>query len=551
MSLSQTAVSNRLNAVKLSPSSLILVISAFITLSCNSSFFSHFADEYSLSANIGFFSAVTLIIFALTTQVLALTQLLLPLSWSIALVLFISVLSAYFCDQFGVVIDMEMIRNSLQTDVAEATDLLSLSLFWRLSLLFLLPMALVVLIPVQAQKSAWLQRLTSSSKLTVFAVLLIGLSVVSFSAQFTSFIREHKPLRYYINPIQPLYSAIKYYSTQFSNADIQGFTLLANYSSVPTSDPNRELIIMVVGETARTDHFSLNGYARNTNPLLSREANLVFYPNISSCGTSTAISVPCMFSLSSQDDFDVDTAEATENAFDIIAKAGVSVLWRDNNSDSKGVAVRQPFQDFKSAKLNPQCDGDEGANNECRDVGMLDGLQDYIDQQPHDIFIVLHQMGSHGPAYYKRYPKDFEKFSPACQTAELSHCSDAEIINAYDNTILYTDYFLSKVIELLKSNAQKFQTSMMYVSDHGESLGENGLYLHGLPYAFAPKSQTQVPVMLWTDQRSDINIIATRRQSQQANSHDAVAKTLVSLFEIETDVSFESVPDLIKFKGKK
>ncbi|KXI30096.1 phosphoethanolamine transferase [Paraglaciecola hydrolytica] len=543
MSLNQYTVFARFGLSKLTPSTLILLFSAFITLSCNSSFFAHFSAEYVVRDNLGFMAAVTLIIFALTALLIAITQVVLPLRGAIALILFISVLSAYFADQFGVVIDVEMIRNSLQTDMAEASDLLNVSLLWRLAILLLVPMVLISLLPINSAKPEWLQRLKTSGKLSLFTLSLITLCIFSFSAQFTSFIREHKPLRYYINPLQPLYSGIKYYSSQFNNLDAEGFTLLANYSEVPTSDPNRELIIMVVGETARVDHFGLNGYARQTNPLLSKEPNLIFYPEISSCGTSTAISVPCMFSLSSKDEFDVDTAEATENAFDIIAKAGVSVLWRDINSDSKGVAVRQPFQDFRNANVNPQCD------EECRDVGMLDDLQAYIDQQQQDIFIVLHQMGSHGPAYYKRYPREFERFTPACQSAELSQCSDADIINAYDNSILYTDYFLSKVIELLKKNNQKFQTSMLYVSDHGESLGENGLYLHGLPYAFAPKTQTHVPVILWTDERSDIDIAATRLQSQVTNSHDAVAKTLINLFELETDVSYENVPDLLKFKS--
>ncbi|MDP5040476.1 MAG: sulfatase-like hydrolase/transferase, partial [Paraglaciecola sp.] len=231
---------------------------------------------------------------------------------------------------------------------------------------------------------------------------------------------------------------------------------------------------------------------------------VIIYPNISSCGTSTAISVPCMFSFSGRDDFDVDTSAKTENAFDVLAKAkgGLSVLWRDNNSDSKGVAIRQQIEDFRTSQNNTLCD------DECRDVGMLVGLQEYIDQQAKDIFIVLHQMGSHGPAYFKRYPKAFEIYRPACQTAELSQCSDEEIINAYDNTIVYTDYFLSQVIALLKNNTEQFETSMIYVSDHGESMGENGIYLHGLPYSFAPDSQTKVPLVVWTDVNSDIDIAA-------------------------------------------
>ena len=172
------------------------------------------------------------------------------------------------------------------------------------------------------------------------------------------------------------------------------------------SDDQKELVIVVVGETARADHFALNGYPRPTNPRLAGESQLISFNNVSSCGTSTAISVPCMFAFNDRRSFDVDESRYLENALDVIARAGVDVLWRDNNSSSKGVADRVEYQDYKSRELNPVCD------EECRDIGMLQGLQAYIDSRPKDVLIVLHQMGSHGPAYYKRYPPEFEKFTP-------------------------------------------------------------------------------------------------------------------------------------------
>ncbi|MCB1810140.1 MAG: sulfatase-like hydrolase/transferase, partial [Candidatus Competibacteraceae bacterium] len=299
----------------------------------------------------------------------------------------------------------------------------------------------------------------------------------------------------------------------------------------PVGDADRELIIMVVGETARRDHFSLNGYARNTNPELAQISNLVSYQQVSACGTSTAISVPCMFALTGHDNFDGETAQHTENVLDILQRAGVSVLWRDNNSDSKGVATRVRYEDFRSPALNPVCD------IECRDIGMLQGLQAYIDNQTGDILIVLHQMGNHGPAYYKRYPPEFERFTPACHSAELSTCSEQEINNAYDNAILYTDYFLSQVIALLKANTPQFETAMLYVSDHGESLGEKGLYLHGMPYLFAPKEQTEVPVIVWVGESSDVDLSSALRSKDKQNSHDAVFYSLLAAFEIEDSLA--------------
>jgi lipid A ethanolaminephosphotransferase len=167
---------------------------------------------------------------------------------------------------------------------------------------------------------------------------------------------------------------------------------------------------------------------------------------------------------------------------------------------------------------------------------MLSGLQDYIDGHPvGDILIVLHQMGNHGPAYYKRYPSAFEKFTPACKTNDLGACSKEEIINAYDNAILYTDFFLSKVIELLRQNDNEFETAMLYVSDHGESLGENGLYLHGLPYFLAPDAQKHVPFLMWFGRNFDPQSLSSIQAKRvEELSHDNIFSTLLGLFELQT-----------------
>ncbi len=308
------------------------------------------------------------------------------------------------------------------------------------------------------------------------------------------------------------------------------FKLLGEDARNDPADTDRELIILVVGEAVRVDHFSLNGYTRDTNPLLRRE-NIVNFPDVSSCGTETAVSVPCMFSHLGREDYDKDEAASTENVLDILARSGVNVLWRDNNSDSKGVAKRLPYEDFKTPDTNPDCDV------ECRDAGMLAGLDEYIKSHPKgDILIVLHQMGNHGPAYYKRYPKEFEKFTPVCRSNQLQECSREEIVNAYDNTLLYTDHVLSKVISLLKKHDDNFETAMFYMSDHGESLGENGLYLHGFPYAIAPDAQKKVPAVMWFGNRFNIDRQQLEQKAGQPYTHDYLFHTLLSLFEVKTSV---------------
>jgi lipid A ethanolaminephosphotransferase len=238
-----------------------------------------------------------------------------------------------------------------------------------------------------------------------------------------------------------------------------------------------------------------------------------------------------------KDDYSIAKAAELENLLDVLSHAGVNVLWRDNNSSSKGVADRVAYESFKHAGSNTICDP------ECRDEGMLVGLQAYIDKHKSgNILIVLHQMGNHGPAYYKRYPETFKKFTPVCATNQLEDCSVAEINNAYDNAILYTDYFLKKVIDLLKANNQAFETTMLYASDHGESLGENGLYLHGMPYLFAPQAQTHVPALFWVgDGNEGIDKARLRRIQHERFSHDNLFHTVLGVMGVQTTVYDESM----------
>jgi lipid A ethanolaminephosphotransferase len=225
-------------------------------------------------------------------------------------------------------------------------------------------------------------------------------------------------------------------------------------------------------------------------------------------------------------------AAASENLLDVLQHAGVNVLWLDNNSDSKGVALRAPYRNFRSPEANPVCDA------ECRDVGMLSALQDHIDAHPKgDILIVLHQMGNHGPAYFKRYPKEFERFTPACRNADLSRCSREEIDNAYDNAILYTDHFLGRVISLLERNDGRFETALFYVSDHGESLGEKGIYLHGLPSAIAPQAQLHVPAVMWFGRSfDDVDVPALAAKRGARFTHANIFHTVLGFMEIESSV---------------
>lgn len=157
--------------------------------------------------------------------------------------------------------------------------------------------------------------------------------------------------------------------------------------------------------------------------------------------------------------------------------------------------------------------------------------------------IVLHQMGNHGPAYYKRYPQSFEKFTPICGTNRFEDCSKEEISNTYDNALLYTDYFLSQTIQFLKQNDQEFETAMIYMSDHGESLGEKGVYLHGMPYFIAPEAQKKVPAVIWLGEQSKkkIDFTAMQKKSKNNYSHDYLFHSLLSFLDINTAIYDKSL----------
>lgn len=465
----------------------------------------------------------------------------------LSVVIFLAMTGAYVMDSFGVVIDDNMFLNIIKTDAKETLDLITPKLFLYFVFLFLLP--IFIIIKTKFEKIEFKKEFIQYLKSILISIVLVFLMILPFGKFYASFLRENKPLRYYTNPTYWMYSMGKFGSSFAKNPN-KTMQSLGLDAVISKHDKDRELIILVVGETARRDKFSLNGNTNDTNPLLKKE-NVISFKNVTSCGTSTAISVPCMFSHYTRSNFSFDAANYTHNLLDVLSHTkSVNILWRDNNSDSKGVAVRFKYEDYKSSPPNTVCDA------ECRDEGMLVGLQEHIDNvKENDIVIVLHQMGNHGPAYFKRYPKKFEVFKPVCLTSELAKCTNEEITNTYDNAILYTDYFLSKVIALLKNNSTHFSTAMLYASDHGESLGENGVYLHGLPYMMAPKEQVDVPLIMWFGGKMELetDYVSLKKLINEPYSHDNIFHTVLGMLEVESSVYDPKLDILhgIHFQNKK
>ena len=296
------------------------------------------------------------------------------------------------------------------------------------------------------------------------------------------------------------------------------------------------LFVLIVGETARADHFSLNGYARDTTPELAR-LGVVNFPHVTSCGTATEVSLPCMFSALGRGEYDGDRIGREEGLLNVLARTGLRVVWRDNQSGCKGVCDGKgiEFQSVRHVQLPGLCTSDG-----CLDEILLKDLDATVASDDRSQVIVMHQLGNHGPAYYSRYPERFRRFVPTCDTPELRHCSREEIVNAYDNALAYTDHVVAETIEFLKARSDRYDTGLLYVSDHGESLGEHGLYLHGMPYSIAPREQTHVPMVVWLSPELErsvgIDDDCLRGIAANPASHDNLFHSVLGLLDVETSV---------------
>ena len=512
---------------------LILITVLFFTLFSNYSFFTNVLEVYPLEGmNILYILSLSLLLFAFMVFLFTLLSSRYTTKTLLILLLVVSSFTSYFMNTYHVVIDSDMLRNAIQTDLSESLDLFNINMILYLVILGIIPSFLIykTKLKIDSFKVESFRKL----KTLLLALLVIIIILFSFSKFYTSFFREHKPLRYYTNPTYWMYSIGDYIAKTLNSGEVVVKPIGLD-AKILNAEKEPKLVIMVVGEASRADHFSLNGYSRETNPLLKKE-NIINLPHVSSCGTSTAHSVPCMFSIFDRKHYSYKKGISTENVLDVLHHTNqVEILWRDNNSNSKGVALRVPFEDYKTEKTNTLCD------EECRDNGMLVGLDAYIkERKGKDILIVLHQMGNHGPAYNKRYTKEFKKFIPVCETNQLEECSKESINNAYDNALLYTDYFLSNVINLLKKYDKSYKTTMIYMSDHGESLGEHGIYLHGLPYFMAPDAQTHVGAIVWFGKSNQKTI-----DPSKAYSHDNLFHTLLGLFNVQTKV-YKQEMDMLK-----
>jgi lipid A ethanolaminephosphotransferase len=443
--------------------------------------------------------------------------------------------AAHFMWTYGVVIDSGVAASAVQTDWREALGLLTPALVLAVLLGAGLPALLVWRAPLIHRP--WPRQLVRNGAAIALGALLFAALVLASFQPLASAMRNHKHLRYLMNPLSTLYAAGQLgLGGARPRGALEAIGQDAQLRPIPGGRP--PLLVLVVGETGRSGNFGLNGYGADTTPELAR-AGAASFRNAWSCGTHTAASVPCMFSHRGREAFLARDGDA-ENLLDVLQHAGLAVLWIDNQPGGcKGVCDRVAHVNTSAARSQPLC-GPHG----CHDEILLQGLDQRLaalpePQRARGVVLVLHPMGSHGPDYAHRTPPAFKRFLPECASAHLPDCSSEELRNAYDNTIAYTDHVLGGTIRWLQSRTD-YDGALLYVADHGESLGENNLYLHGLPYALAPDVQKHVPWITWLSpafaHRAGVAMECLRERADARITHDHLFHSVLGLLKVETSV---------------
>ena len=533
--ISFQTLKTRVNALRdvylISPITLTALTVAYIFCVANGTFWSIGSEVFAGSpfSFAGYVSAV----FFLTLAFFAVFGFPWVVKPVLIVMVMLSAVTSYYMDRLGVIFDRDMIQNVMVTTVTESKHLLTVGFVSHVILSGLIPALLIAVVRIKRfgmVKTLILPIATSALSLALAAGLLLA-----DLKTYSSILRERKDFMSSFQPGAPIVGAIRYVKMMNRAAHVTVAAVGEDAVKGPAYGPDRKplLTIVVAGETARAQNFSLNGYGVDTNPQLAA-LPVISFTDVSSCGTATATSLPCMFSNFNRDGYSFEKGISHQSVLDVLDHAGVHVEWWDNNTGDKGIATRVTKRVFTNTENAEFC-----AAGECMDGIFMQALKDYAATISQDTVLVLHQIGSHGPTYHLRYPEASQRFTPACRTAEFKNCTPAEITNTYDNTIAYTDEILAQTIRFLEAQDQ-LSTALLYVSDHGESLGEGGLYLHGAPYFMAPEFQTKVPMILWMSQTFktqfgiDKSCLAAKTGSPL--SHDNLFHSLLGMLDIQTGV---------------
>ncbi len=421
-----------------------------------------------------------------------------------------SAVAVYFCNTYGVIIDETMISNVLNTDYNEASSFFSLKLILYIFFLGVVPGIYIIKAKIV---NVTLKKFLINSSLALLFIIIVAFANASNWLWIDKYSKQlgglAMPWSYTVN------TALFYTHEHQKNKK----EILLPDATI--EDDQKAVVVLVIGESARSQNFSLYGYKKNTNPLLSKTENLFSF-KATSCATYTTAGVKCILEHK-------NSGELYEILPNYLYRNDVEVFWRTTNWGEPPVHIKN-YQNKDS--LVKECKGDGCSYDEV----LLTGLKEQIlASKKNKIFIVLHTSTSHGPTYSKKYPPQFETFKPVCNSVELSNCSNEELINAYDNTIVYTDYILHNVIEDLKQ-LKEYKSAMLFVSDHGESLGEKNLYMHGVPINFAPKEQYEIPFIVWMSDNS-----SKRIKSNDILSQNFVFHSVLNFLNIQSPIYDEKM----------
>ncbi|WP_421266253.1 phosphoethanolamine transferase [Aeromonas veronii] len=522
---------------------LLLVL--FFALVLNWPIFLHFYTVLSALTHVkaGFAISIPLVLIA------ALNAVFIPFTFRFVLKPFFTVLIltgsivSYAMLKYGVIFDAGMIQNIVETNSGEAGAYLNGSVALWFMLTGLLPVLVLWSLRIR-YPARWYQGLALRAGVLAISLLFIGGVASLYYQDYASVGRNNKSLAKEIVPANYVHGLYKYGRDVLFATPIP-YQQLGTDARVVARGSKPTLMFLVVGETARSQNYSLNGYGKATNSFTAKEQGVVSFRNVRSCGTATAVSVPCMFSNLTRRGYDDQLASSRDGLLDVLQHAGVSVLWKENDGGCKGVCRNVPTIEILPKSYPALCQGES-----CYDEVLLEGLDQQIAGMKGNKLVAFHLMGSHGPTYFRRYPASERVFMPDCPRSDIENCSNEELVNTYDNTIRYTDKVVGLLIDKLKSLESQYYVGLVYLSDHGESLGAMGLYLHGTPYKFAPDDQTRVPLLTWfspqlqADRQLDMGCLAAEASSQRF-SHDNLFHSMLGIMDVQTSV-YDNKLDLFK-----
>jgi glucan phosphoethanolaminetransferase (alkaline phosphatase superfamily) len=399
---------------------------------------------------------------------------------AVFILLILATVFAFFYNRFSTIIDQRIIANALDNlhDTSNVIDIYGLILY--LFFYLLLPFFFICKFEITPKKD----KKTISILAIIFIIFAITLSRFNHEVRKAA-LTSHPPIS--------LIDSIAQYFDDFhplihNKQKLKPITEIIHDAKINSHKIADLKVVLIIGESARAKNFAIDGYKRNTTPHLIQQNNLLSFNDVKPCSNLTRLSVTCMLSFNGSKKMQYEIEQ--ESIIKLFAHLGFTTAWLSSQKafgDDNSLMIlgmqsqRYLFGNSISKKIG---------GKQIYDEYLLDFLSEEIAGKK-DNFVVLHTQGSHF-IFNDRYPEEFKKFTPTCDNINPRRCKREALVNSYDNTVLYTDFFIAKAIEQLKDK----NAILFYVSDHGQFLGENGIYYHGNSGDIAHPEHI-VPMFLW------------------------------------------------------